>query len=54
MEEPTLYVLDTHVLIWYFIGSNRLQQEIPDLRPCKRDATISMGIGGVQWLCDIS
>ena len=23
-----LYVLDTHVLIWYFIGSNRLHKEL--------------------------
>lgn len=30
MEEPTLYVLDTHVLIWYFIGSNRLRQKLKD------------------------
>jgi len=30
MEEPTLYVLDTHVLIWYFIGSNRLGQKLKE------------------------
>jgi len=30
MEEPTLYVLDTHVLIWYFIGSNRLRQKLKE------------------------
>jgi len=30
MEEATLYVLDTHVLIWYFIGSNRLRQEFKE------------------------
>lgn len=32
----------------------KTQPKIPDLRPYKREATISMGIGGVQWLCDIS
>jgi len=25
IEGPLLYVLDTHVLIWYFIGSQRLR-----------------------------
>jgi PIN domain nuclease of toxin-antitoxin system len=25
-----LYVLDTHVLIWYFIGSKRLSQELKE------------------------
>lgn len=28
MEKNMLYVLDTHVLIWYFIGSKRLRKEI--------------------------
>jgi len=26
-----LYVLDTHVLIWYFIGSRRLREELKEL-----------------------
>lgn len=30
------------------------QQKISDLRPCKRDVTINMETGGVQWLYDIS
>lgn len=25
-----LYVIDTHVLIWYFTGSNRLQKKLKD------------------------
>jgi PIN domain nuclease of toxin-antitoxin system len=28
MSENLLYVVDTHVLIWYFTGSNRLNREI--------------------------
>jgi PIN domain nuclease of toxin-antitoxin system len=28
MEKNMLYVLDTHVLIWYFIGSKRLHKDI--------------------------
>jgi Uncharacterized protein conserved in bacteria len=28
MEKNMLYVLDTHILIWYFIGSRRLRKEI--------------------------
>jgi len=31
----------------------KMQPKIPDLRPYKREATINMGIGGVQWLCDV-
>lgn len=27
-EKSIIYVLDTHVLIWYFIGSNRLPKEL--------------------------
>lgn len=27
-EKQSLYVLDTHILIWYFIGSKRLKDEI--------------------------
>lgn len=30
MEGPTLYVLDTYVLIWYFIGSKRLRRELKE------------------------
>jgi PIN domain nuclease of toxin-antitoxin system len=26
----TLYVVDTHVLIWYFIGSKRLQKKLKE------------------------
>ena len=28
LEERMLYILDTHVLIWYFIGSNRLHPKL--------------------------
>ncbi|MEW6447660.1 MAG: type II toxin-antitoxin system VapC family toxin [Bacillota bacterium] len=31
MEEDMLYVLDTHVLIWYFTGSRRLKQQLKEL-----------------------
>lgn len=31
MNESILYVLDTHVLIWYFIGSRRLRQRLKEL-----------------------
>jgi PIN domain nuclease of toxin-antitoxin system len=30
MDKPLLYVLDTHVLIWYFIGSKRLTAEVKE------------------------
>jgi len=30
-SERNLYVLDTHVLIWYFIGNSRLSEELKDL-----------------------
>jgi predicted nucleic acid-binding protein len=30
MPEALLYVLDTHVLIWYFIGSQRLRPELKE------------------------
>jgi PIN domain nuclease of toxin-antitoxin system len=30
MPEAKLYVVDTHVLIWYFIGSKRLSQSLKD------------------------
>ena len=30
MTEGGIYVLDTHVLIWYFIGSKRLQQRLKE------------------------
>src|SRR4030042_4160371 len=29
-EKHMLYVLDTHVLIWYFIGSKRLQKKLKE------------------------
>jgi PIN domain nuclease of toxin-antitoxin system len=28
LEERMLYILDTHVLIWYFIGSHRLHLKL--------------------------
>ncbi len=31
MNESALYVLDTHVLIWYFIGSKRLRKKLKDV-----------------------
>jgi len=31
MNESALYVLDTHVLIWYFIGSKRLSEKLKDV-----------------------
>jgi predicted nucleic acid-binding protein len=31
MKEAFLYVLDTHVLIWYFTGNKRLRQKLKDL-----------------------
>jgi len=31
MNESALYVLDTHVLIWYFIGSKRLREKLKDV-----------------------
>ncbi|RJX22066.1 MAG: PIN domain-containing protein [Ammonifex sp.] len=31
MEEDMLYVLDTHVLIWYFTGSKRLKRQFKEL-----------------------
>ena len=40
----TLYVVDTHVLIWYFIGSKRLQKKLKekiDAGPEFRRATVS-------------
>jgi PIN domain nuclease of toxin-antitoxin system len=30
MDEVKLYVLDTHILIWYFIGSRRLDKRFKD------------------------
>ena len=30
MAEGDIYVLDTHVLIWYFIGSKRLKQKLKE------------------------
>lgn len=27
-KENMLYILDTHVLIWYFIGSSRLHKKL--------------------------
>ena len=30
MTEGEIYVLDTHVLIWYFVGSKRLQQRLKE------------------------
>jgi len=30
LRERMLYILDTHVLIWYFIGSNRLHPKIKE------------------------
>ena len=30
MSESIIYVVDTHVLIWYFIGSKRLKQELKE------------------------
>ena len=30
MEESVNYVLDTHILIWYFIGSKRLKKGIKE------------------------
>jgi PIN domain nuclease of toxin-antitoxin system len=35
----TLYVVDTHVLIWYFIGSKRLQKKLKE----KIDAVRNLG-----------
>jgi len=31
MPKDVLYVLDTHVLIWYFTGSGRLKQQLKEL-----------------------
>lgn len=31
MDGSNLYVLDTHVLIWYFIGSKRLRKELKEV-----------------------
>ncbi|MDH7578303.1 MAG: type II toxin-antitoxin system VapC family toxin [Bacillota bacterium] len=31
MAEDMLYVLDTHVLIWYFTGSKRLKRRLKEL-----------------------
>ena len=31
MPKDVLYVLDTHVLIWYFTGSRRLKQQLKEL-----------------------
>lgn len=31
MNKQIVYVLDTHILIWYFLGSNRLKKEIKEL-----------------------
>ena len=30
MSESLIYVIDTHVLIWYFIGSKRLRQKLKE------------------------
>ena len=35
----TLYVVDTHVLVWYFIGSKRLQKKLKE----KIDAVRNLG-----------
>src|SRR4030042_597996 len=37
----TLYVVDTHVLIWYFIGSKRLQKRLKE----KIDSVRNLGGG---------
>ena len=39
MPENLLYVIDTHVLIWYFIGSKRL----PDAQKDEIDHVRSLG-----------
>jgi len=33
--------------LWSWNGQWKTQRQIPDLRPCKKDATISKKIGGV-------
>mgnify|MGYP001594432370 CR=1 FL=1 len=30
MKNNSIYVLDTHILIWYFIGSKRLHRKLKD------------------------
>jgi len=34
---PEIYVLDTHVLIWYFIGSKRLKRQFKERIDATRD-----------------
>jgi PIN domain nuclease of toxin-antitoxin system len=46
-EKNMLYVLDTHVLIWYFIGSHRLhpklKEKIDNVDSIKRKVSLLYG-----------
>ena len=42
MEKNMLYVLDTHVLIWYFIDSKRLRKDIREKIDTTRNQSVQI------------